>query len=152
MRATARHSPNPQESGHMINRSTTTLRLSSVRALKRRTKRSALTTRHTRHRDGRRHNPSLPSSLIPGSKSSTTRKKFTPRSPQRTSSHTSKRGAQTGMPSTSWRCITKFSAITSRSRKSPSISICSRKPRGKPDERGEQSPMKPYSSSRPPRC
>ena len=84
----------PQELGLMINRSTTTLRPSSVRAMRRRTKRSALTLQRTRKRDGRRHNSYLLSALIPGSKISETRKQFTLRSPWRTSSHTSKQGEQ----------------------------------------------------------
>ena len=133
---------NPQESGLSTNPSTTTLRTSSARVLKRRTKQSLLTARHTRQRDRRRHNSSLPSLLIPGYEKFETQKRFTPRSPQRNSSHTSKWGARAGTPSTYWRCIMKFSAITLRSREYPSILIFSRTPRGKPAGRGDQSPTK----------
>ena len=138
MRATARRSPNPQESGRTTKQLTTTLR--------------PLSARHTRQRNGRRHNSSSPSLLIPGSENFETQKPFTRRLPRRASSHTYKRGAQSGTPLTYWRCIMKLSAITPRSRESPSILIFSRTRRGKPDERGKQSPTKPYSFSPPPPC
>ena len=56
-------------------------------------------------------------------------------------------GAPYGTPLTSWHCITKSSATTSRSRVSPSILICSRTPNGKPAGLEEQSRTRPYSSS-----
>ena len=128
----------------------TTLRTSSAHALKQRTKQSARTAQHTRQRNGRQHNSSSPLSLIPGSKNFETQKPLTQRSLQRISSHTYKRGSRAGTPWTSWRCKTKYSAIISRSRESPSILICSRTPRGKSAERGKQSRTKPYSFSPPP--
>ena len=130
--------PEPTRVWEYEKKLTTTLWPSSARALNRRTKRSARTARHTRQRDGRRHISSFPSSLIPGSENFETPKPFTPRLPRRTSYHTSKQGALASTPSTSWRCIMKCSAITSRSRESPSILIFSRTPRGKPAEQGEK--------------
>ena len=128
------------------------LRPSSARALKRRTKRITRTARHMKQRDRRQHNSSSPSSLIPGYKNSETQKPFTQRLPRRTSYHTSKQVTLAGTPSTSWHGIIKCSVITSSLRYSLSILICSSTPRGKPAERGEQLPTKPYYFSPPLRC
>ena len=125
----------------------TTLRPSFARTLKRRTKPSARTAQHTIQRDGRQHNSSSPSSLKPGSDKFETPRLFTLRLPRRNSYHISKRGERANTPLTSWRYIMKFSAITSRLRAPPSILICSRMPRGKPAEHGEQLPLKLYSIS-----
>ena len=151
-RATARRSLNQQESGPTTKQLMTTLQPSFARALKRRTNPSARTAQHMRQHDGRRHNSSSPSWLIPGSKNFETPKLFTLRLPRRTSYHISKRGARAGTPLTYWVCIMKCSAITSRSRASPSILIFLRTPRGKPTKQGKQSPTKPYSFSPPRRC
>ena len=62
--------------------------------------------------------------------------------------HISKRVSPAGTPSTSWRCITKCSATTLKSRASPSILICLRTPNGKPAGQEEQSRTRPYSSFR----
>ena len=120
-RAMARHSPNPQESGHRITQSTTTLRQSCARVQKRRIKRSAHTSRRTRQRDRRWHNSSSPLSPTHGSESSGIPRRSTLKSPQRTSFLNSKRGAQEVTPSTFWICTTKCSAITLMSRASQSI-------------------------------
>ena len=146
--AMERRSPSPRGSGPTILISTTTLRPSSVQDKRGPTRQSAPTAHLLKPRDGIRHNSCLPSSPTPGSVNYGTRNPCTPRSAQKTSSHTSKRGAPAGTPSTSWRCITKCIATTSRLRESPSISICSRTPNGNPDGREEQSQTRLSYSSR----
>ena len=120
-RATSRHSPNRQGVGPTIPKSMTTLRMLSASAEKMRIKQSTPTEQLTRQRGGRRHNSSSPSSPTHGSKSSGIPRLYTLKSRKRPSFLTSKRGAWAVMPLTFGCCTTKCSAITSRSRASPSI-------------------------------
>ena len=116
----------------------TTIRPSSVRDPKRPTRQSAPIVLLSKRRDGRRQNSYSPSLPTPVSVNYWTVTPFTLRSHQSNYFHTSKRGAPSDTPSSSWRCITKCSATTSWARESPSISTCSRSPNGKPAGREER--------------
>ena len=111
-RATARNSSNPQEWAITMQRSTTMPRLLYVCARKQSTNPSDPTVAPTRRSGKRLHSSSLPLSETRGCGNSKTRRIFTLTSRQRRFFPTSKWGAQVSMPSTSWYCIIKCSAIT----------------------------------------
>ena len=130
----------------------TTLRPSSVCALKRHTKPSTRTVQLTKLHDGRRLNSCSSLSLTPRSDNYGTPNIFTLRFPQRFYWPISEQGAPAGTPSTSCHFIMKCRATTSRSRASPSTLTLSRTHNDKPAGQGEKLPTRPYSSSPARRC